>query len=356
MILLAVAVVCGLAASVAVSKLMNLKLFANRDEDPTVEVWVAKDDIKQLTVINEPETLFERKRLKKEGIARNVLVAGNAEEQLKSKLVTRSLSKGHFLTQKDLDKQVLVLTAPPGKQLLAIPASAEAIAGGFVLPNSHVDIIWTAEDPRRPNGRKAQIKLQDILVLAVDHTTERQPDAKGPSVVSPSTVTLAVSDADAKRLGFLKENGKLRLILRGPEDKEMAPTKGAISAQDPDMPEEEEPVVVEVPVARDYLPAKTRLEEKLFVTKKFPERPRDALTLDDIRKGDKVLKQPVSAGEFVSKAVDVSDGKEPSTTEGPGSEPDKRVPPNKKKPGRKMILIDGNDRRDVDVGPEEASK
>jgi Flp pilus assembly protein CpaB len=365
-VLLLVAVVCGLVAALAASKLLSG--FGGPRDDPTLEVWVAKDDIKQDTKIEKPEEMFERRRLLKERLPKNVLAVGNPADlkgksvtdkptavyldrsgnpaDLKDKYVTRPLAKDQFVTQNDIDKQVPVITPPPGKVLKTLPVTAEEIAGGFVLPTSRVDVIWTGEDPnpRRAGARRSEIKLQDLLVMAVDHTTGRQADAKGPSVVNVSTVTLAVTDLEAKQLLQIKEGSKLRLILRGPEDRGKGETKGAISAQDPDMGED--PVVaepVEVPVARDYLPAKTHLDfEKHFIIRRFPERPRDALTVEEIKKGDKVLKHPVAAGEFVSSTVDVGDGKEAPVVEGPSTEPGKKAPLDNEKPPHRILIIEGS--------------
>jgi pilus assembly protein CpaB len=347
-VLLAVAVVCGLGASFAVSKLMSKQLFSRPNEEATVEVWVAKPDdgIKQGTRIDKPEDFFERKRMPEDQVGKTAMPAKNPDEQLKNKFLTRSLSKGQFVTPKDFDEKGLGLTPPPGLQALGMKASAEVIAGGFVLPNSRVDVIWTTEDPKRPGRYVSQIKLQNILVLAVDHVTERQAEAKGQNVVSPSTVTLAVTDDEAKRLGFLQAKGKLWLALRNPEDqKPNWKTKGADSPQDPEC-ENKDPApqqeVFEVAVARDYLPARTRLEASQFVTKRFPKAVKDALTMDEIRKGDKYLKQPLSAGEFVSRTLDLNDGtpakEEPIVSEPrKGTDGGEKAP--EKDPGPKVIII-----------------
>jgi Flp pilus assembly protein CpaB len=343
MILLAVAVVCGLAAALAAAQF--LKIRGSSGAERTKEVWVAKADIKENTLIEKPEDLFERKTMTEER-SKYALAAGNPAD-LKGKYVTRSLAKEQFVTPKDIEKNMPVITPPPGKTYVGLNVSAEKIVGGFVHSDSHVDVIWTGDDPnpRRSGGRLAQIKLQNLLVLAVDHNTQPPPEGtKGPSVASVTTVTLAVTYDEAKKLQQLKDGNNLRLVLRGPEDGELASTKGAISAQDPDWGGEEAsaPSSVDVPVARDYLPANTRLDyDKHFVLRKFPERPRDALTIEEIRAGDKVLKQPVSAGEFVSKRVDVGDGKEVRPpVEGPHPEPGKKVP-EMEKPRPPITIIEG---------------
>jgi Flp pilus assembly protein CpaB len=97
-----------------------------------------------------------------------------------------------------------------------------AVAGGFVLPNSRVDIVWVL---RRGNDAEttAKVLLQNVLVLAVG-TIHQRPDDK--QALLESTVTLAVTPEQAEKLTLAQEMGTLRLILRPFNDDELVKTSG----------------------------------------------------------------------------------------------------------------------------------
>jgi Flp pilus assembly protein CpaB len=124
------------------------------------------------------------------------------------------------VTKEDLtDKGNIGLIAelPPGMRAIAIRVNAETLAGGFVLPRSRVDVVFTI-----PN-EESQIILQDMLVLAVDTTANRE---EGRTSIIGGTVTLQATPDEAEQLSHAQANGQLRLILRGLGDKETVKTAG----------------------------------------------------------------------------------------------------------------------------------
>jgi pilus assembly protein CpaB len=216
LILMVVAVVCGLGASY-----MTSRLIAERDEAPPeappvekVTVLVAKKNIEMHTALRKkPEDFFAEKQFVKDDAPKDALVPEDMPK-LKNKFLRRGLRKGDHIVAEDLmDNSIGLRNLPPGMRAAGIRVSAEQIAGGFAsLPGSHVDIYWTT---RRGNDTDTftKVLLEDVIVLAADANT----NSEGGAMVA-NVVTVAVNPEDALKLTLAMETGSLRLVLRQLED------------------------------------------------------------------------------------------------------------------------------------------
>ncbi len=118
----------------------------------------------------------------------------------------------------------LVALIEPGNRAMAIRVDEVTGVGGFILPNSVVDVIGVETNGK---NRKAKTILQNIRVLAIAQATEK--DEGKPEVVR--TVTLQVKPPEAERLALQMHLGSLHLVLRNPLDGEtQAPPKVAKAA------------------------------------------------------------------------------------------------------------------------------
>ena len=89
-------------------------------------------------------------------------------------------------------------------------------AGGFILPEDHVDVVLTRHDraQEQANGLEALVSttiLENVRVLAVDQTVEEKG---GQKVVLGKTVTLEVTQSQAESLAPAHQQGTLSLTLR----------------------------------------------------------------------------------------------------------------------------------------------
>jgi pilus assembly protein CpaB len=221
-ILMVVAIACGLAASY-----MTSRVIADRDAKTEVEkvpVLVAKRNIGMGTLINDPEKFFEEKQFIKEEAPKKAI--RNLDE-LKNQRLNKPLSAEQFVTADDLwdkEKDGLAGRMRKGYRAVGLNVSAERTSGGFVLPNSHVDIVSVITDPKGKTISK--IILQNILVLAVDQLSNR-PDDK--SAVVANTVTVEVTPEQAQRLALAQKLGSINLILRAFDDDKQITTTMASS-------------------------------------------------------------------------------------------------------------------------------
>jgi pilus assembly protein CpaB len=354
-ILLVLAVICGLGAAVATSRWLNARTQAPSD---TVDIWVVKaeDGIKQGAKIDKPDDLFERKSYSIKDKPKAAIEAKNADEQLKGKIVNKFLAQGQFITQKDFQEKGDVLTPPAGMTASTIKVAAESTAGGFVLPNSHVDVIWLKSEE---GGKiKSRIMLQDVLVLAIGHMKERPADQKNSAVANPDTATLAVTDQQAKDLQYWESKGKIKLALRSPEDKIKLEKHEAVESPiDPDSagaPVAKGPETVEVWVAAEDLAPETRLTSKVLKKKRYLKEaaPKNALSLEDLQ--GKVLKQPVHPDSIIC-ALDLEETNGGKTATGSATGP-RAEPPTAPLPVYKIELIDGFKRREVEIKSRPAGE
>jgi pilus assembly protein CpaB len=220
MMLMVVAVGCGLAASYMTSRLLADRT-ATPAEEPKVKVLAAKIKVPAWVLIKEPEKYFEEKELPESAAPKKAL---KEFSEVKDQRLSQALSEGEYVLAEKLvnSEQVgLLAKLPSGMRAIALKVNAESLAGGFVLPGYRVDVVSTL---RNGNESVSKIILQNMLVLAVDTNASRDPNSAS---MLGSTVTLAATPEEAMRLSLASALGELRLTLRTPDDQQIVRLPGA---------------------------------------------------------------------------------------------------------------------------------
>ncbi len=109
---------------------------------------------------------------------------------------------------------------PSGMRAISTQISPETGAGGFILPNDHVDVILTRRerDADKSGGgetHSSETILTNIRVLAIDQTVEEK---NGQKVVVGKTATLELTPGQAETLALSHQLGSLSLALRSITD------------------------------------------------------------------------------------------------------------------------------------------
>jgi pilus assembly protein CpaB len=165
---------------------------------------------------------------------------GDALEQLSGAIVRSPLSAGEPVRDGKLIKGAgsgyMAAILPSGKRAVSTEISPETGAGGFILPNDHVDVLLTRRDreAERATGIDVHVSetiLNDIRVLAIDQTVEEK---NGQRVVVGRTATLELSPRQTETLAMARQMGSLSLALRsildsGPAKIEKPDDKGTNS-------------------------------------------------------------------------------------------------------------------------------
>jgi pilus assembly protein CpaB len=316
MMLMVVAIGCGLGASY-----MTSRLLAERNNQPqseaTVKVLVAKQKIAPWAPIKSPEAVFELKDFPESVAPKKAL---KSFEEVKDQRLNKGIEEDKFVTTDDLlskEQASLAGLMKPGERAIALRVNAETLAGGFIFPSSRVDIVSTT---RGGQESVSQIILQDVLVLAIDTQATRDPQA---GAMVGSTVTLAAKPEEALRLSLAASMGELRLVLRPLGETgtvKLPPTKaGDLSKPLRDSNTGEETVVASAPPVPAVLPPVEgpKVEE---ATKVEPE---------EEKRETHVMK--IVQGEYTQKAVFYKDATEGWTAGGLNGADAPPPPPAKKK-------------------------
>jgi pilus assembly protein CpaB len=222
-VLLVVALVCGLGAA-----FLTARLIADRSkpqQEEKVDVLVAKGAVPQYKPLLEPEKYFVSKSVTKSEAPKGAL---SKFDDLRGKRLKVPLSTDKVVTHSDLldDKSTgagMAGLVPDGFLAVSIEVSASSGVAGFILPHTKVDVLATLK--RNDARSTAQIILQDVLILAVGTRSDRDENTQ--SMVA-HTVTLALTPEDAMKLSLVSEVAQLRLALRGDGDtkqREIKPIK-----------------------------------------------------------------------------------------------------------------------------------
>ena len=105
---------------------------------------------------------------------------------------------------------------PAGMRAISTEISPETGAGGFILPNDHVDVILSrrdkaAEKASGVESHTSETILTGVRVLAIDQTVEEK---NGQRVVVGKTATLELTPRQAETLALSRQTGTLSLALR----------------------------------------------------------------------------------------------------------------------------------------------
>lgn len=249
MILLMLAIGCGLGASY-----MTSRLLAEREvpEEEKVTLLVARKDMPTGTSVMNPTDMFVPKEFT---VGQEPKGAITTFDQLKGRVLKQALREGDHIRPEDLmnDKDAwMSYLLPKGYRAIGLRVNIEDIAGGFAsLPLSRVDIISTI---RRGNDKDSysQTLLQNVLVLAADQTIHADTN-KG--AMPATTVTVALTPEEAQKVTLARQMGTLSLALRSFEDRqkvEVAKTTvegllGGANKSDETMEFPSLPVVPDVP-------------------------------------------------------------------------------------------------------------
>ncbi|MEM8748753.1 MAG: Flp pilus assembly protein CpaB [Pseudomonadota bacterium] len=140
-------------------------------------------------------------------IARSTFFAG---EPIREEKIVRS------------DSGYLSAILPAGKRAVAVRVDAKTSAGGFILPNDHVDVIMSFRN--EDDEWITDTILQNIRVLAIDQVIEEQ---EGDKAKVGDTVTLELNSEQVEIITEAAQisNNKLTLALRSVEDTQVVAGK-----------------------------------------------------------------------------------------------------------------------------------
>jgi len=198
----------------------------------TVDVLIAKNDINIGQAVNAGDLTWQQwpSASASSGFIKRNERAG-AVEELTGAIARMPISNGEPVRENRLIKAkgsgYMAAILPSGMRAFSTEISAETGAGGFILPNDHVDVILSRRDreAERATGVESHISetiLTDVRVLAIDQTVE---DKNGQKVVVGKTATLELTQRQSETLALSRQLGILTLALRSLADSSSLNTK-----------------------------------------------------------------------------------------------------------------------------------
>jgi pilus assembly protein CpaB len=121
-----------------------------------------------------------------------------------------------------------------GMRAVSMEISPENGAGGFILPDDHVDVLLTRHDKaaEKLSGVDKIISeaiLRNVRVLAIDQAVEEKA---GQKVVVGRTATLELSPDQSETLQLSRQLGTLSLVLRSLVDSQSPNVEGGEDVDD----------------------------------------------------------------------------------------------------------------------------
>jgi pilus assembly protein CpaB len=144
----------------------------------------------------------------------------DAIEQISGSIARVPFSAGEPIREGKLIKVpgggFLAAVLPGGMRAISTEISPETGAGGFILPNDHVDVILTRRDRSAEKTTGIEVItgetiLTNARVLAIDQTVEEK---NGQKVVVGKTATLELKPRQAETLALARQQGTISLALR----------------------------------------------------------------------------------------------------------------------------------------------
>ncbi len=220
LILLSLALGCGLVASVGINQVMSKGSPVVQAPSEKVAVFVAKKEIAMNDLIS-PEMLTT-KQMPKDIVPPGALT--NLKDVEDRRAATRIIVDDILLDAKLLKKGEKGRGSdhiPAGMRGVAIKVDAASTSGYLVKPGDHVDLMVYLRKNGSNGVQNTMIKtfLQNVRILAADNVLTESPDGKGQKTMK--TVSLVVTQEQAEVVTIAASMGKITLALRSPKDTEL---------------------------------------------------------------------------------------------------------------------------------------
>ena len=191
----------------------------------TVEILVAKTDIAMGQVVSAQEVQWQIWPLAAAGP--NFIRKSDRTDTIGQ--ITGAIARAAFVSGEPIREAKLIkpngsgfmaALLPSGMRAISVEISPETGAGGFILPNDHVDVILSRRDREAEKATGIEVHtgetiLSNVRVLAIDQAIEEK---NGQRVVVGKTATLELAPRQAETLAVSRQLGTLSLALRSLAD------------------------------------------------------------------------------------------------------------------------------------------
>ncbi len=214
MVLILIALGCGLVASIAISQVMERGANSGNAALETVQIYVATADIDandQLTAANVRVEDWPKSKVP-EGAIFNF-------DEIQERFARVRFYEGEPILQAKLVNELEgpAIKIPEGFRVCSLKVQMDTAVSGLVNPGDRVDIYgYFRKNQDIPKTGTREI-LRNVRVFAVNSETEQETDPEGKQIAA-KTVSVLVPYEQVAKLMLATELGTLRLALRRPNE------------------------------------------------------------------------------------------------------------------------------------------
>ena len=216
LILLALALGCGLVASIGISQVLE-----SRDQNPSAvelgPIYIAMVDIDRNTPLSEENTTLEQRPVTQipEGALTDLIDFDGQRPQGKI-YAGEAILKAKLGASERATRQI-----PKGFRVVTVKVDNTS-GGSLILPGDRVDVNVYIREQRNLGVRSGMYTfLHDVSVFAVNSSIQYNAD-EGEQSMDAKTISLLVTPEQAAKVTMATEIGRVRLVMRGMHDEEQA--------------------------------------------------------------------------------------------------------------------------------------
>ena len=203
LILLAVALGCGMVAAVAVSKAVMDQ--GGEPAESTVEIYVAKKNLDCGLKLSPDHFVLDRwpqSRLPEGAIFKL--------EQIDGKFIKQNIFSGEPFIEAKLTatREGLGDQLPKGYRVFDIASGGIT----YIKPGDHVDVIGTFKMEGNGNIAESKTVMRNVRVFAINGNPAREADGK--QSTGSSTLQLQIKETQVEALTLANKLGEMRISLR----------------------------------------------------------------------------------------------------------------------------------------------
>lgn len=223
LILLVLALGCGLAASIGISRVMDANANRPAASLDTTPIYVALHNINLGDPISSDMLALEEwptDRAPKGSITSMEDLEGRRPRT--TIIAGTPVLEGHLLAMGETADPIRNI--PDGFRLSTVSVNAEKGAAGLLSPGDRVDVQLFMSANQRTGVSEAttRVFLQNIRVFAIEQAVQRTAEGDEEGKTVPKTVSLLVTLEQAAKIDLAQNVGEISLIPRNPGDESSA--------------------------------------------------------------------------------------------------------------------------------------
>lgn len=221
LLLLALALGCGLVASIGISQVMD-RNSNNNAKMETAPIYIATHNINLGDPIDKKMVSLQewpKDKVPHGAIASLEEIVGRRPRA--AIIEGEPILEGKLLAPGQIADPIRSITK--GMRLYTVKVDAEKSAAGLLGPGDRVDVqLFVRKDQRTGvDTAKSKIIMQNVRVFAVDQTVQRSAEGGEERTVA-KTISLLVKLDQASKLALASQIGEISLIPRNPDDEDSA--------------------------------------------------------------------------------------------------------------------------------------